>query len=178
MRVCVFCGSSDGVAQYYADAARRTATLLAENDIAVVYGGASVGLMGMVADAALAAGGEVFGVVPESLTELEIAHGGLTRLEVVDTMTVRKDRMLELSDAFVSLPGGIGTLDELFEVWTLQALDYQDKPFAILNTAGYYDALIALLDHMVTEGFLRQAWRDQLHVADTPEELLEWVISQ
>jgi uncharacterized protein (TIGR00730 family) len=163
------------VAAYYAEAARKTAALLVENGAAIVYGGASVGLMGIVADAALAAGGEVFGVVPASLTDLEIAHGGLTRLEVVDTMVVRKERMLELSDVFVSLPGGIGTLDELFEVWTLQALEYQDKPFAILNIAGYYDSLIALLDHMVTEGFLRQTWRDQLHVADTPEALVEWV---
>ena len=177
MRVCVFCGSSDGVPDCYNDDAKQVGRRLANGGVDIVYGGASVGMMGIIADAALAAGGKVFGVVPQSLTDIEIAHGGLTQLDVVDTMTVRKERMIELSDAFVCLPGGIGTADELFEIWTLQALNYHDKPFALLNTAGYYNSLIEFLSQANDQGFLRREWLNQLHVVATPTELVRWVLS-
>jgi uncharacterized protein (TIGR00730 family) len=172
-RVCVYAGSNPGNDPAFADAARTLATTLAERGIGVVYGGGKVGLMGVTADTALAAGGEVIGVMPQALIDREIGHTGLTDLQVVDSMHERKARMAELSDGFVALPGGIGTLEELIEVYTWSQLGIHDKPCGVLNANGYYDALAAFLDGAVSAGFLREQHRATLVVADTPDELLE-----
>lgn len=170
--VCVYCGASVGADPAYAEAARQIGTALAERGLRVVYGGASVGLMGLVADSALEAGGEVVGVIPQVLVDREVAHPGLTELHTVGNMHERKALMAELSDAFVALPGGIGTLEELVEVYTWSYLGIHDKPFGLINTKGYYDWFAAFLDHAVDEAFLRPEVRSRLTVAPTPEELL------
>jgi uncharacterized protein (TIGR00730 family) len=172
MRICVYAGSNPGTNPAYAEAAAELARLLASRDIGVVYGGGKVGLMGILADAALAADGEVIGVIPQDLMDREVGHGGVTELHVVASMHERKALMAELSDAFVALPGGIGTLEELIEVYTWSQLGLHDKPMGMLNVAGYYDGLAALLDHAVQEGFLRSQHRAALHTAATPAELL------
>ena len=172
-RLCVYAGSNPGSDPAYADAARSLAALMAERGIGLVYGGGKVGLMGELADAALAVGGEVIGVIPQDLMDREVGHEGLTDLHVVGSMHERKALMAELSDAFVALPGGVGTLEELIEVYTWSQLGLHDKPMGVLNVAGYYDGLAALLDHAVREGFLREQHRAALHVAATAEELLE-----
>jgi uncharacterized protein (TIGR00730 family) len=172
-RVCVFCGSSHGTRPAYAAAAREMGRVLAERGIGVVYGGGNVGLMGEVADAALAAGGEVTGVIPRSLMEREVGHAGLTTLEVVETMHERKARMADLSDGFIALPGGFGTLDELCEVLTWSQLGIHAKPCAILNVDGYFDALIALFDHALREGFLRGPHRSLVIAGTDPAALLD-----
>src|SRR5690606_16556524 len=141
---------------------------LAQQGITLVYGGGAVGLMGIVADAALAAGGEVIGVIPQSLQRSEIGHPGLTRLEVVDGMHARKARMNELADAFIALPGGLGTLEELFEVWTWGQLGYHRKPLGLLEVNGFYSKLIGFLDHLVDERFVRQSHRGMLQVREHP----------
>lgn len=171
--LCVFCGSSSGRGDAYLHAARAFARLLAANDIRIIYGGASVGVMGALADAALAAGGEVIGVMPRALADREIAHGGLTELRIVDTMHERKATMASLSDAFVALPGGLGTLEELFEVWTWGMLGLHDKPYGLLNVSGFYDPLIAFLDHARDLGFIRAQQRAKLCVESDGEALLE-----
>ena len=171
-RLCVFCGSSTGDMPAYAEAARTLGTALAMQRIGVVYGGASVGLMGAVADAALEAGGEVIGVIPEALVRKEVAHAGLTELRVVGSMHERKALMAELSDGFIALPGGLGTLEELFEVWTWAQLGYHAKPCALLNVDGFYDPLIAFLDSVAQRRFLKPAHRDMLVVASDCEALL------
>ena len=172
-RICVFCGSNAGARSEYAEAARALATVLAERKLGIVYGGGNVGLMGVVADAALARGGEVIGVIPQKLVDKEVAHRGVTELLVVETMHERKALMNDLSDAFLALPGGFGTLDEFFEVLTWAQLGFHGKPCALLNVAGYYDGLLAMLDHAVTERFLRPAHRE-LVIADTdPLRLLQ-----
>lgn len=177
--VCVYCGSSMGNDPAYADAARELATALVERGLRVVYGGASVGLMGVVADTALAAGGEVVGVIPQVLVDREVAHPGLTELHTVANMHERKARMAELSDAFIALPGGIGTLEELVEVYTWNYLGIHDKPMGIVNTNGYYDGLTAFLDTAVDAGFLRPNTREQLTVApDGPSLLVTWLSSR
>lgn len=174
--VCVYCGSSFGNDPAYAEATKALATTLAERGLRVVYGGASVGLMGLVADTALAAGGEVVGVIPQVLVDKEVAHPGLTELHTVGSMHERKALMAELSDAFVALPGGIGTLEELIEVYTWSYLGIHDKPFGLINTNGYYDGLAAFLDHSVGEGFLRPAQRERLTVAPDAATLLSaWI---
>ena len=172
-RFCVFCGSSPGRNPAYVAAAAGLGTFLATRGFGLVYGGASIGLMGTVADAARAAGGEVIGIIPHALVELEVAHAGLSDLRVVGSMHERKALMAELSDAFIALPGGIGTLEELFEVWTWGQLGSHRKPCAVLNVAGYYDRLFGFLDFMTDEAFLRPLHRDMLLVADTPECLLD-----
>jgi uncharacterized protein (TIGR00730 family) len=172
MRVCVYAGSNPGADPAYAEAAAELAELLASRDIGVVYGGGKVGLMGILADSALAAGGEVIGVIPQDLMDREIGHGGLTELHVVGSMHERKALMAELSDAFVALPGGAGTLEELIEVYTWSQLGLHDKPMGVLNVRGYYHGLAALLDHAVQEGFLRPQHRAAMHSAATPAELL------
>jgi len=172
-RVCVYAGSNPGSDPAYADAARALASLLAERDIGLVYGGGKVGLMGVLADTALAAGGEVIGVMPQALVDREIAHRGLSELRVVGSMHDRKALMADLSDAFVALPGGIGTLEELIEVYTWSQLGIHDKPCGVLNVRGYYDALASFLDHAVDEGFLRPQHRAVLTVAADPADLLE-----
>ena len=172
-RVCVYAGSNPGNDPAFADAARTLATTLAARGIGVVYGGGKVGLMGVIADSALAAGGEVIGVMPQALIDREIGHGGLTELQVVDSMHERKARMAELADAFIAVPGGIGTLEELIEVYTWSQLGIHDSGCGLLNVSGYYDGLIAFLDHAVTAGFLRPQHREILVVAEDPAELLD-----
>jgi uncharacterized protein (TIGR00730 family) len=172
-RVCVYAGSNPGTDPAYAGAARALAGLLAERGIGLVYGGGHVGLMGVLADTALAAGGEVIGVMPRALVNREIGHTGLTELRVVGSMHERKAQMAELSDAFVAVPGGIGTLEELIEVYTWSQLGIHSKACGVLNVAGYYDHLAAFLDHAVAAGFLRPAHRAVLTVASEPDELLE-----
>ena len=172
-RICVFCGSNAGARSEYAEAARALATVLAERKLGIVYGGGNVGLMGVLADAALEHGGEVIGVIPQKLVDKEVAHRGVTELLVVETMHERKALMNDLSDAFLALPGGFGTLDEFFEVLTWSQLGFHGKPCALLNVAGYYDGMLAMLDHAVTERFLRPAHRE-LVIADTdPLRLLQ-----
>ncbi|MDB4972675.1 MAG: hypothetical protein JWN48_1016 [Myxococcaceae bacterium] len=172
MRICVFCGSRPGVRESYREAAVELGRLMAQAQIGLVYGGASLGLMGAVADSVLAYGGEVIGVIPEKLMTREVAHHGLADLRVVGTMHERKALMAELADAFVALPGGIGTLEELFEVWTWSQLGLHDKPCALLNTAGFYGQLSAFLDFVVAEGFLRVEQRAALWLEDEPTALL------
>jgi len=162
--LCVFCGSSPGTRPEYLDAALAFGRLVASRGLTLVYGGAAVGLMGAVADAALEAGGEVIGVLPHHLASKEIGHPGLTRLELVDTMHERKARMAELSDAFVALPGGLGTFEELFEIWTWGLLGLHRKPCGLLDVAGYYDHLITFLDHARAEDFVRPHHREMLVV--------------
>lgn len=171
-RVCVFCGSSEGSDPVYRAAAVATGTILARAGIGLVYGGASVGLMGAVADAALAAGGEVIGVMPRPLAEKEIAHPGLSELRIVGSMHERKALMAELSSGFIALPGGIGTLEELFEVWTWAQLGYHEKPCALFNVAGFYDDLIGFLDSLVAKRFLRAEHRGMLLEVSEPDALL------
>jgi uncharacterized protein (TIGR00730 family) len=172
MRICVYAGSNPGADPAYAEAAADLARLLAGRGIGVVYGGGKVGLMGILADSALAAGGEVIGVIPQDLMDREIGHAELTELHVVASMHERKALMAELSDAFVALPGGAGTLEELIEVYTWSQLGLHDKPMGVLNVNGYYDGLAALLDHAVQEGFLRAEHRAAMHAEPTAEALL------
>jgi len=172
-RICVFCGSSPGFAPVHADAAKAIGAGIARRGLGLVYGGGHVGLMGMVADAALAAGGEAIGVIPKALADLEVAHHGLTALHVTSSMHTRKAMMADLSDGFVALPGGIGTFEELFEIWTWAQLGDHDKPVALLNVAGFYDPLIAFLDSVVAAGFLRRQHRDMLIVRDDVASLLD-----
>ena len=167
--LAVFCGSATGRDPRFAEVTREFARSCAARDIAIVYGGASVGLMGILADAALAAHGTVIGVLPRFLANREVGHRSLTRLELVDSMHERKARMAELADGFVALPGGIGTLDEVMDVWTWRHLALHEKPIALLNTAGFYDALLSFFDHGVSEGLIRTSQRDALLVCpDVP----------
>lgn len=172
-RICVFCGSNSGSRPKYAQAAHRLGTLLAQQGIGVVYGGARVGLMGVVADSALAQGGEVLGVLPDFLFDKELAHNGLTELRVVDSMHARKALMAERADAFIALPGGLGTFEEIFEMLTWTQLGVHKKPCGLLNVEGYFDPLRAQLDRAVEDGFLREAHRDIAIVEENPEQLLE-----
>ncbi len=170
--ICVFCGSAGGRRPAYLDAARRLGALLADRRITLIYGGSSVGLMGALADAALARGGKVIGVIPSALQEKEIGHPRLTRLEVVPSMHVRKARMAELADAFVALPGGFGTLEEFAEILTWAQLGLHQKPFGLLDVEGYYRPLTAFFDHAVEEGFVGRAQRDRVVVAAEPLEMM------
>jgi uncharacterized protein (TIGR00730 family) len=172
-RVLVFCGSSPGLRPEYVEAATLLGRLLASRDLELVYGGASVGLMGAVADGVLEAGGSAIGVIPNRLVESEIAHAGLTKLHVVETMHDRKALMAELSDAVIALPGGTGTLDELFELFTWSQLGLHRKPLSVLDVAGYWQPLLAFLQHAVQERFLRAEHLATLIVSDVPEELLD-----
>lgn len=178
MRICVFCGSSAGRRPSYRAAASDFGERLAERKLGVVYGGASVGLMGAVADGARARGGEVIGVIPKALFKHEVAHQGLADLRVVDSMHARKALMAELSDAFVALPGGIGTLEELFEIWTWTQLGLHQKACGLLDVDGYYAGLEAFLDHSVDEGFLRPEHRALLIVEREPDALIERLLAQ
>jgi uncharacterized protein (TIGR00730 family) len=171
-RVCVFCGSRPGARPEYAAAARALGGAIAAGGGGLVYGGASVGVMREIADAVLAAGGEVIGVIPRALVDREVAHEGLTELRVVPTMHVRKATMAELADGFVALPGGFGTLDELFEILTWAQLGMHRKPVGLLNVAGFWDPLLALVEHMVEEGFVPEDQRALLLVERDPVSLL------
>ena len=170
--LCVYCGSSPGNDPRFAEAAKTLGGLLAAHGIRLVYGGARIGVMGAVADAVLAAGGEVVGVIPHALTDKEVAHDGLTELHVVDSMHQRKAMMADLSDGFIALPGGIGTFEELFEIWTWGQLGIHAKPCGLLNVAGYYDLLVAFLDGSAEAGFIRPRHRSMLLTADSAEALL------
>jgi uncharacterized protein (TIGR00730 family) len=172
LSVCVYCGSRTGLSALHEAAARDTGTLIGRMGWRLVYGGGRAGLMGAVADAALAAGAQVVGVIPQSLMQRELGHTGLTELQVVQTMHERKRLMAERSDAFLALPGGIGTLEELFEVWTWRQLGYHDKPVGLLNTAGYYDKLLAFVADMAEAGFVMPAQRSLLQVDPSPRALL------
>ena len=174
--ISVFCGSSSGARAAYRVAAQETGDLLAKRDMTLVYGGGRVGLMGTLADAALAAGGKVIGVIPQMLRNREVAHAGLTDLRVVATLAERKAVMGELSDAFIALPGGLGTLDELFEVWTWNQLKLQEKPCGLLNVAGYFDPLLRFLEDAAREGFIRKNNLELLSVADSAELLLTQLV--
>ncbi|MDB5974969.1 MAG: family Rossman fold protein [Nevskia sp.] len=170
--VAVYCGSSPGSNPAFRAAAEALGRMLAQANCVLVYGGSHAGLMGAVADAALAVGGKVIGIIPDALVSREVAHRGLSELQVVGSMHERKARMAELSEAFVALPGGIGTLDEIVEMFTWTQLGIHRKPCAFLNIGGYYDSLLAFLHTMVAQGFLRQAQVDQLVVVERVEDLL------
>ena len=170
--LCVFCGSRGGRQPDYLEAARAVGHGLARRRWRLVYGGGNVGLMGAVADAARAGGAHVTGVIPESLVRREVGHDGLDELHVVPSMHVRKQMMAERADAFVALPGGLGTFEELFEVWTWRQLGYHQRPLALLNTAGYYDGLIAFLQQATSQGFIDDAQRDLLIVERDADTLL------
>jgi uncharacterized protein (TIGR00730 family) len=172
-RLAIYCGSSPGADPAFAETARALGAEMAARGIGLVYGGGRLGLMGIVSDAVLDAGGEAYGVIPQALIELEVAHSGLTRLEIVTSMHERKARMTELADAFLCLPGGIGTFDELFEAWSWNALGYHAKPFALLNVSGFWDGLTGFLDTVTSSGFMSPARRAQLLVADGIGEAIE-----
>ena len=172
-RVCVFCGSSPGARPAYAEATAEVARLLVADGIGVVYGGGHVGLMGVLADTVMAAGGEAIGVMPRALVDREIGHTGISELRVVGSMHERKALMADLSDAFVALPGGAGTLEELFEVYTWAQLGLHDKPCGLLDVEGYFSGLVAFLDHAVDERFLREEHRAMLIVEREPRALIE-----
>ena len=169
--VCVYCGSSSQVPDAYKTAAHGLGAGLAEHGIRLVYGGGRVGLMGIVADAAMGAGGEVVGIIPEHIQVMEVEHTGLTELLVVDSMHTRKRMMVDRSDAFVVLPGGMGTLDEMFEVLTWKQLRLHDKPIVIVDVDGYWQPLLGLIEHMIGAGFCRQAHRGLFTVVNSVEEV-------
>ena len=172
-RLAVYCGSAAGAQPVFPECARATAKAMVEHDVDLVYGGGRLGLLGLIADSVLELGGKVYGVIPHLLVKLEVAHTGLTELHRVDTMGERKAVMSELSDGFLCLPGGIGTLDELFEAWSENALGFHKKPFCLLNVDRYWDGLIEFIDHATESGFMSARRRKQLLVADTPDEALK-----
>jgi len=172
-RLAVYCGSASGSSEVFAAATRATAKAMAGRGVDLVYGGGRLGLMGLIADSVLAGGGRVYGVIPQALVDIEVAHLGLTELHTVANMHERKAKMTDLADAFLALPGGIGTLVELFEAWSWNALGYHKKPFCLLNVEGYWDGMVEFIDHATQSGFLSDSRRRQLLVADTPEEALE-----
>lgn len=172
-RICVFCGSSTGHQSAYAEAARTTGQRLAQLGVEVVYGGSNIGLMGLVADAALAAGGRVTGVIPDFFMEREVAHRGLTELVLVSSMHERKARMATLADAFLALPGGFGTFDELFEILTWAQLKLHAKPVGLLNVNGFYDPLLTMVRHTASEGFLHPQHQELVLAGAELDQLLE-----
>lgn len=175
-RVCVYAGSSDAISDRWRVAARELGRAIAARDMDLVFGGGRVGLMGEIADAALAAGTRVYGVIPRKLQDLEVGHDGCTELFVVQGMHSRKALMASLSDAFVALPGGWGTLEELFEMTTWLQIGYHDKPIGVLNVGGYYDKLLSFLDHVSDEGFIRPGQRELLRCAAEPGALLDQLL--
>lgn len=172
-RVAVFCGSSHGVDRRYADAARELGAELARRGIGLVYGGGNIGLMGVLADAVLEGGGHVLGVIPHALAQRELAHQGVQDLRLVESMHERKAVMADNADAFVAMPGGMGTFDEFFEILTWAQLGFHQKPSGLLNTVGYFEGLIEFLDHSVREGFVREAHRRVIEIDATPAGLLD-----
>ena len=175
--ICVYCGSSSGRQAIYTETAQAIGELLAEREIRLIYGGAKVGLMGVVADAVLSKGGKVIGVIPDSLVNHEVAHDGLTDLIITDSMHTRKMRMAELADAFIALPGGWGTLDELFEVLTWAQLGFHKKPCGLLNVAGYYEGLKQFFKHTVDEAFVRGSNYDLLLIENEPKIMLDRLLT-
>ncbi len=171
MKVCVFCGASFGNAPDYQTYAKEIGALIGSSNSTLVYGGGKVGLMGIVADSVLSHSGEVIGIIPDFLYKREVAHEGLTELYVVASMHERKMRMADLADAFIVLPGGLGTLDELVEILTWKQLSLIDKPVAVLNIMGYFNPFISLLQQMISEGFLKQDSLDEMRICDNPKDL-------
>jgi uncharacterized protein (TIGR00730 family) len=171
--LCIFCGSSPGLDPAYRAGAIAMGRAIARRGITLVYGGGAVGLMGVVANAALEAGGEVHGVIPEALKLKEVGHAGLTRLDVVDSMHTRKARMAELSDGFIAMPGGIGTFEEIFEIWTWGQLGIHEKPLGFLNVAGFYDGLAGFLDHATAQGFMKPGHRAMAATSTDPDALID-----
>lgn len=172
-RLAVYCGSAIGSDPAFADAARATAAAMTSEGVDLVYGGGRLGLMGLIADSILESGGKVYGVIPQALVDIEVAHPQVSELTIVDTMHERKAKMTELADAFLAMPGGIGTLDEFFEAWSWNALGYHKKPFCLLNVAGYWDGLIGFIDHATASGFMSPQRRQQLLVATNAEQALQ-----
>ena len=175
--ICIYCGSSPGTDPTYMESAREMGKLIASRGHTLVYGGGDVGLMGAAADAALSGGGEVIGVIPQAILDKKVGHGGLTRLYTVSSMHERKMKMASLSDCFIALPGGIGTLEEIIEVLTWGQLGFHTKACGVLNVNGFFDPLFQFLDRMVEHRFLKPEHRDQLLVADTPAAIVEAVLS-
>ncbi len=171
--ICVYCGSSPGRLEVYAEGARALAQALVARNLGLVYGGASIGLMGLIADSVLSLGGHAVGVIPHALAQKEVAHRGLTELHITHSMHERKTLMAELSDGFVAMPGGIGTFEEIFEVWTWAQLGIHAKPCGLLNVSGYFDALTTFLDHATQEQFLKPPHRSLLVVESDPDALLD-----
>jgi uncharacterized protein (TIGR00730 family) len=176
-KIAVFCGSAMGNMLIYQEASLELARILHQNGIGLVYGGGNIGLMGILADEMLKLGSEVTGVIPKKLVDFEVAHTGLTHLYIVDTMQERKTMMMKLSDAFIIMPGGIGTLDEFFEVLTYKQLGYHAKTIAVLNINGFYDTLIDLLDNLIDQGFLNRQHTESIIIKDSPSDLVEEIIS-
>jgi len=172
-RVAVYCGSAPGSTPVFADATRATAKAMTDANVDLVYGGGKLGLMGIIADSVLDLGGRVYGVIPQALVDIEVAHTRVTELYTVANMHERKAKMTDLADAFLALPGGVGTLDELFEAWSWNALGYHAKPFCLLNVEGFWDGMIEFIEHAHRSGFLSKSRRNQLLVAQTPEEALK-----
>jgi hypothetical protein len=172
-RICVYCGSSPGKNPAYTDAANQFARVMCEREIGLVYGGAAIGVMGAIADAVLAGGQEVIGVIPESLAIKEVAHQNLSELHIVASMHERKAMMAELADGFIAMPGGWGTLEEIFEILTWAQLGFHEKPCALFNVEGYYDGLISFLEHSFEQQFVKQLCRPMLMQGDDPEDLLD-----
>ena len=177
-RICVFCGSHPGASPAYAEAAAALAKSMVARHLVLVYGGSKSGVMGVLADTLLAAGGDVIGVMPRSMVEREVAHLGLTELRIVNSMHERKALMADLSDGFLALPGGYGTLDEFCEILTWTQLGLQDKPCGILNVAGYFDALLKMFDHAVAEEFVRPEHRRMVLTGSDPEKLLDRLLAR
>jgi len=171
--ICVYCGSSNRVDESHKDSARRIGREIGERGLQLVYGGGRVGLMGIAADATLAAGGEVIGIIPDHIQELEVEHTGLTELHVVDSMHTRKRMMFDRSDAFVILPGGLGTLDETFEIITWKQLGLHDKPVIVVDAGGYWQPMLDMLEHMISAGFARPEHRRLFRVVDAVEAVFE-----
>jgi hypothetical protein len=170
--LAVYCGSASGSEPVFADATCSTAETMVNHGVDLVYGGGRLGLMGLIADTVLQLGGQVYGVIPQALVDIEVAHPGLTEMHIVANMHERKAKMTDLADAFLALPGGIGTLDELFEAWSWNALGYHKKPLCLLNVDGYWDGLITFINHATESGFLSRRRQQQLLVATSPEEAL------
>jgi len=176
-RIAVYCGSSKGIDPIYENEAKVLAALLIKNDYGLVYGGGSIGLMGVLADEMMAQGGEVIGIIPKKIYDWEVGHTGITKLVVVRDMHERKARMAKLADGFIALPGGIGTLEEIIEILTWKQLGYHQKPCVIVNTNGYYDPLIAFLDQAIYSGFLKDKFRNDLLIANNADEAINEMIN-
>lgn len=173
--ICVFCGASEGSSPEYRLAAEQLGKTIANQNRRLIYGGGNKGLMGIIANAVLANGGEVIGVIPERLVQAETAHHGITRLEVVENMHQRKARLSELADGFIAMPGGTGTLEEVFEVWTGMQIGYHEKPVALFNVSGFWQSLLNFLEHSVNEGFIRKSFYQTLIVSDNNELILKYM---
>jgi uncharacterized protein (TIGR00730 family) len=176
--ICVYCGSQDGADPSHAEAARAMGDVLADRGIRLVFGGGHIGMMGQIADRVLERGGEVVGVIPKALMRKEVAHEGLTELHVTECMHERKAMMADLSDGFITMPGGLGTMEELFEIWTWAQIGIHSKPFGLLNVRGYYDGLLSFLDHAAADGYVRPEHRSMLHIDEQPVSLLDKIAGQ